>query len=636
MSGIGGVYRYDHGRLSGDTIQRITDALSHRGHDGTWVYHDDHAGIGKQELHATPESSRGPRRIVSDGRTVAGDVRLDNREQLFSELDVDTRPASTTDEQLVLAAYENWGKQTPRHLLGAFAFLVWDRRQSRLFGARDHMGVKPFYYADTGRELVVGSEEGAVLSHHGVDPTVDERRIGEFLLGRFPDEERTFYSQVSRLPPAHWIAASPDGVEQRQYWSLDATTTLDLGSDEAYERRFRDLFSDAVRARLRGLGSTGAMLSGGLDSSSIVCTANELLGSTGRERLPTYSFVFDSVPESDESEYIEAVLAEGNYDATYIHGDELNPLSALDICGRSLAGPLHYPNAVLDRQAFREARDEGVGVILSGYLGDDIVSHGFEWLPHLFLRGRWRRLLEEVVNLDETFGETPREVVWQRVVLPLVPPIVRSVYSRLRGGRDRQIPEVVSGEFARRLELADRLRRSGDGGPRGYSPSRRHAEAIRRPLNTAGFEIQDRLSAPFGIEKRFPFADIRLVEFCVSLPRDQILREGRTKDIMRRALSEALPPKIENRRDKRYVGPNFNEQFKGGLSTVERLFDEFSPDSTRYVDVEAVRTAIEAYTGEDGDEDAGHLELFQLWNATALCYWIDASPRNDVFRPDHS
>jgi len=197
------------------------------------------------------------------------------------------------------------GEHCPEHLIGSFAFVIWDADEETAFCARDRFGVKPLYVYSGDDAFAVASEMKALLALPFVSPAVDEVNIGDFLEGTFHDKERTFYQSLRRLPPAHATTVRGDDTEEWQYWDLDPTRTISLESDAAYERRFRELFEQAVDCRLRSSGTVGTSLSGGLDSSSITVMARELLPE--QQSLHTFSNVYDDAPSADEREFIESV-----------------------------------------------------------------------------------------------------------------------------------------------------------------------------------------------------------------------------------------------------------------------------------------------------------------------------------------
>src|SRR2546425_624531 len=301
--------------------------LEHRGPDGTGAWREGPVALGHGMLHTTPESLREQQPLVGTrgDLVLAADARIDNRGELCSLLPA---PSDATDAELILAAYERWGEHCPEHLLGDFAFAIWDGRTERLFCARDHFGVKPLYYHHRpGRLFAFASEIKGLLALADIPRRLNETRVAAYLVPLFEDKEVTFYEEILRLPPAHRLTVNRDGARTERYWALDPGHELRLGSDEAYAEAFRELFTDAVRCRLRSAFPVGAMLSGGLDSSSIVCVARRLVAADGGARLHTISANFDEPPQIAERRFLNAVVAQNGVRPHYLRGDPTTPLT---------------------------------------------------------------------------------------------------------------------------------------------------------------------------------------------------------------------------------------------------------------------------------------------------------------------
>ena len=241
----------------------------------------------------------------------------------ISDLNLDWRGEVVPDSSLILYAYHRWGETCVDHLLGDFAFAIWDAHKHHLFCARDHMGVKPFYYYSTDGLFAFASEIKALFCVPGIPRNTNEKTLAFRLAEIDPDPAATSYLQIHRLPAAHAMTVSLSGLRIYPYWSLDPRHEIHFETDEEYENAFRTLFIDAVRCRMRSSHPLGSELSGGLDSSSVVCVARHLLRQENRDHkalsLHTFSAVFDKVPECDERTYINYVLSEGNLTPHFIY-----------------------------------------------------------------------------------------------------------------------------------------------------------------------------------------------------------------------------------------------------------------------------------------------------------------------------
>ena len=369
MSGIVGTYRPGAPAVRAE-LPRMAETIAHRGRDGMDLWNDGPVGFGHVMLCTTPESLRETLPSVSpDGDlAITADARIDNRDELLASVGRSARPGGEMpDSELIMAAYQKWGERCVEHLLGDFAFAIWDKRRQTLFCARDHFGVKPFVYYSCGSVFAFASEIKALLCLPYAPRQLDEVRVGDYLTSTFDDTGRTFYQDIRRLPPAHSMTVSRAGVRLSEYWSLDPSREVRLGGDHEYAEAFREVFTEAVRCRLRSAFPLGSLLSGGLDSSAVTCVARDLLSQKGELCLATFSAVFDEVTQCDERPFIDAVLAQDSVRPQFVHGDRLSPLADIDRVHWHQDEPLGAFNLFLNWALYGAAKEQGVRVLLDGF-----------------------------------------------------------------------------------------------------------------------------------------------------------------------------------------------------------------------------------------------------------------------------
>lgn len=606
--------------------------LAHRGPDRAGVWQQDSIGMGHQMLMTTPESLRERLPLVDDdGFVLTADARIDNRRELICTLGLGTRDDQNIgDGDLILAAYKRWREQTPEHLLGDFAFAIWDTARQTLFCARDPIGIRPFYYFHCSEKLFAfASEIKGVLACSDIPRRINERKVSDHLTRSFNDTRSTFYQDVVRLPAAHSLTVGRQGMQLRRYWSLDCTRDLRLAGDEEYAAAFREIFIDAVRCRTRSAFPVGSTLSGGLDSSSIACTANLLLPESQRP-LRTFSAIFPSLSESelrriDERPYIDAVLKSGRFDQTYVHADQASPLADWPSVSRHLGDACLAPNLYMHWGLYQAAAAKGVRVLLDGLDGDTTVSHGLGFLTDLVRAGRWMRLLSEVRALSCTNSVSGpiRSNVWQLGIRPLVPePIVRT-WRALRSAS----PDSLDVEPVISQRLMEKVRANSDGreSPHNgslYSDARTsHWRALNSPLIPYAMEFADAASSAFAIEVRYPFFDRRLVEFCLAIPAEQKLRDGWTRSVMRRAVTGIVPAEIQWRTSKADLAPNFARGlFERDRRTIEDVVFSRLEGLREYVNVRAVQDAYARWVEQPKLHKRDALTLFAV---TTLALWFE-------------
>jgi len=628
MSGLAGVFYLDGRPPDRGVLDRMLESMVHRGPDGAGVWSEGSVGLCHRMLHTTPESLEEKLPLVRGGGNVAltADARIDNRDELFAALDLGHPREDVGDGELILAAYEKWGERCPERLLGDFAFAIWDRRKQQVFCARDHMGVKPFYYYSTDKLFAFASEIEALLCVPEVPRRLHEVRVADLLVHNVGDKTATFYEDIVRLVPAHSITVQPNKTSIKCYWTLDPTRELRLRSDQEYAEAFFETFAEAVRCRLRSAFPVGCELSGGLDTSAVACVARELLAQEGTRRLHTFSAVYTEAPESDESYFIDLVLAREGFQPHKVPVELLSPLQAprrvlWDADEPSILGGLSMPWGLAN-----EANRQGVRVLLNGYDGDTVVSHGIGRLAELAYTGRWGTLYTEIDAFSIELGWSRWEVLRSRVLRPLAPDFLlrawwvmhgRNPWSHTGGMYSGAIRE----DFARRIGVHERDQ-AADGSqdfPDSVKLSRRwHMQGLLHGVNQYMLEVTGKVGATSSVENRYPFFDRRLVEFCLALPPDQKLSRGWTRIVLRRAMANVMPDEIQWRKSKGNLTP--------GLVWSLLMFDRNLVEDTifknpegieRYADLDRLR---QAYVGCASRANAD--DVITIIKTVALALWL--------------
>jgi asparagine synthase (glutamine-hydrolysing) len=592
MSGIVGVVHRD-GTPAGDgDVAPALAAMASRGRDHRGVWSQGPAALGCAQSRITPQSAGETLPFHDHGRGVAvvHDARLDNREALAAQLDLGRSPlAEVPDGALLAAAWLRWGERCPEHLEGDFAFAVWDERERTLFCARDHLGTRLLYCHASPAVFVCASAIKGVLAAPRVPSRLNPEKVADFLIDVVPDAAPTFYSDIVSLRPGEsWLVAA--GLSRaRRYFALALPERVHPGNAAEVAAGFRAVLTTSIRQRLRAVRSVGSQLSGGLDSSSIVCIARSLQRSEGGGPLPTFSYVFPQTPAADESAYIRAVIAEGGVEPHFIDADAISPLTDLDAMLAALDEPFHGAPLPYQWRLLRLAAEVGVPVILDGFGGDSVVSYGLFYLAELAQRGRWLRLASQIRAVNRTQWIDPRSMLRTFVVEPSVPRWLRAARRSVLGRTARlPAPTFVAPELARRTALLDRFEAFWHSRPAPRGERDHHLADIERHLPAS---IIERSAAAFGVEVRFPYLDRRVIGYCLAVPPEQKIENGVTRMVARRALAGLLTPAVAARAGK--AGPATN--LVRNLLEVDRpALDELllGPAAERaspYLDLPALR-----------------------------------------------
>lgn len=632
MSGILGTYNLDGRPVDGLDLHAIGGATAHRGPDGERYWQGGPVGFGHQMLCTTPESLHESLPLVSGDATliVTSDARIDNRDELIKQtqpLKRSDRPV--TDAELILAAYRKWGVRCPEHLLGDFAFAIWDVSQQRLVCARDPFGVRPFYYHHIpGRRFAFASEAKGLLALSDVSSELNDLEMGRQLLLPLPsDASATSYREILALEPAHCMVVDRSGIRSNRYWDFDPDHEITLSSDAEYAEAFRELFFDSVRARVRSAYPVLTMLSGGMDSSSITCTAAMI----GRERAGqtchTFSAVFEDVPESDERQFISAVLRD--YDELrphYLYADRESPMNDRVLISSCQESP-SFGNAHINWNGYRAAKASGARVVLDGFDGDNVVSHGLGYFSQLAREKRFLNLALEVRAYAITKGQPWQPAVRAWLESYLAVPLRR----RLGLGRIRALlqPKTATSKVAApddrpwaeglSRHFADQVAPFIHYAPAPRTQREEQVEALRKAANDHICETQNKSAAHWGVEPTFPFLDRRLVEFCLALPPQQKIRRGRTRIVLRNAMAGILPEVVRNRPFKSNLEPGFHHGIrKFSMDAVRGVVHGEYPTADRYVDPEYLKSTHAKFVAQE--ESKAERQL--LLNSVALRVWL--------------
>ncbi len=644
MSAIFGIH-YPNGRpVSQSDLERMSAVMAHRGPDGGRLWCSGSVGLGHRMLRTTPESLNEllPFEDSSGDFVITADARIDNRRQLLNELrSPDLNLGAETDSELILAAYRRWGALCTERLVGDFAFAIWDRRQRVIFCARDHFGIKPFYYYFApGGAFVFATEIKALLALPEVPYELNEVRLGDHLADVIADAESTFFRAILRLPPAHAMTVGNGQATRQRYWSLDPCRDVRLGSDDEYAEAFREIFTEAVRHRLRAAGSVGSLLSGGLDSSSITCVARNMLAGDGHA-LKTFSAIFDVVPECDERQFINPILMENGVVPHFVQANQQGPLRCLNQLHSYQDQPPFGPNSAMIWSLYETVGKENVRVLLDGHDGDTTVSHGERYLHEVARAGHWLKLTAQLRAINRLQGGSTwaalRAYGWRYGVNPLISKhrplsLARRIY---RGARRRVLNgapplapalswrELLNPHFAAQINMSERYSTWRQSIARTAATEREaHYRALTHPMQAFALEIHDSSAGAFAIEKRYPFWDKPLVEFCLALPSQQKLNHGWTRVVMRRAMKGILPPEVQWRRSKMDFVPSLAYGLK--MFEREQLEDVIvrNPGAIEeYVNLRSLRQAYKRFLDQETEPDAK--DLFAIWKIVSLASWLN-------------
>jgi asparagine synthase (glutamine-hydrolysing) len=609
MSGIVGIVSGDGAPVDRELLGGMTDALTFRGPDGRSVWCEANVGFGHTRLSTTEEAVCEQQPCTLDGRAwIVADARIDARAELTRALADRGRPPldGVDDARLILHAYAAWGESCVEHLLGDFAFAIWDKAARRLFCARDQFGVKPFFYSQRGRAFVFGNTLECVRLHPAVSSELNDLAIADFLLfDRNMEPDTTAFRDIYRLPAGHvltWNLA--DGAPiVRRYWQVPTETEIRYRTTTDYVDRFKELLTSAVSDRLRTRRVAVAM-SGGLDSSMVAATAKRILADAGQPfDLQAHTVVYDHLMHDEERKYAGMVARALRVPINFFVADGYTPFDRCDARDGALPEPGSLAFRALAADFYTQVAEQS-RVLLTGHDADALLAESMgEHMTALARRRQFGRLIS-------TIG---RHALWFHRRPPLG---LRAWKRRTFGGvrpSGSELPEWLNPDLVSDLHLDERW----------HDVRRRRADRRSvRPRAAACmqwwsqvFESGDAGVLGVPIEYRYPFADVRLVSYLLAIP---VVPWCTDKTLIRMALEDAVPDAIRQRQ-KTPVPRDQVELVLG--QAADPSIDGFRPvDSfAKYVK----RSAVPPNTGAATSGDA-HLNL-RPWN---LNHWLQYGVEN--------
>lgn len=572
MSAIAGIWNFDGNPDAGSRCSRMLAAQAIYGRHDSAQWDMGSLCLGRCLQRTLPEDIHDNQPLVGGGGryVLVADVRLDNRDELIAALGIPSeRAPSLADADILLGAWERWQSACFDRLLGDYAFAVWDRDARSLVLARDHLGGRPLHY-HRGRSFVAFASMPKGLHVLPEIPRApDEERVAEHLALLPETGPKSFFKNVLRVEAGHWVTITEAGETARLHWQ-PSRTILRLSGPDEYAEAMRDQLDRAVRARLRGAGNlVGAHLSAGFDSSAVATSAAIQIAQTGGQVV-----AFTAVPREGYDGRSprgrngnEGPIAAGtaalypNMEHVLIRSGERSPVASLDRNFLLYDRPvLNLCNTTWVDSISDAARARKIGVMLTGQMGNMSISYGGETLlPQLLLGFRWLKWAKEAAALVRNRQMRALSVL----NLSFGPFMPRSLYRLIfRILEDRAVDvasySAINPERLKQLDL-DKLARE------------RSLDLTYRP-RVDGFEtrlwVLRRVDfgnnnagtlAGWGIDLRDPTTDRRLIEHCLSIPEEQLLVNGTTKALARRAFAGRVSHEVIEARAKGYQAADWHE-----------------------------------------------------------------------------
>jgi len=578
MSGIAGIIHFDGAPVEPGLVEKMTNAMAYRGPNGINHWVKSSVALGQCMLRTTPESLEETQPLTNEDESLVlvMDGRVDNWEELRRKLlGRGAELRNRSDAELVLRAYETWGRECLLHIDGDFALVIWDARRRMAFCARDRMGNKPFNYHWDGKTLSFSSELHTILALPWLRQELNEEMVAQYLAVEWFSRDQTLWKGIQRLVEAHWMEVGPKGVQTGKYWRPDFFSPLLYRNEYEYVEHYRELFFDTVRRMSRSQKKLAFEVSGGLDSSAIFAVAEQLrrqhkLLAPGIEG---YTLKFDDDSEADELEYCHAVSAQLG-----IRIHEVNPTSQSLQWYRDWARTYRefpgYPNGVMGAGIRELAREHGCRTLFTGDGGDEWVGGSRAYYEEEMVSGRWRNLYDSMkIDCWEVGAKRAWWWLGRAGAISFLPGFATEILRKVLAPRkaplyDRQAWLTPRLSHLLNLRKSERALQFSDIAL-GRMGHRGQIAMLFDAYTILARESEDRIASHFGIELRKPFLNTAMVQFAFSTPERLRLRGETNKVLHRSAMAGLLPPRVQERKTKAdfmVTFRNHTEEIKQTLS----------------------------------------------------------------------
>jgi asparagine synthase (glutamine-hydrolysing) len=631
MSAICGFIASDQDRDVLAPCERMLAAQSLYGPHSSSCRVNGSAAFGRGLYRLLPEDSFDSQPLLGGGGRylLAADLRLDNREDLLTTLgDTIGEPSSLSDSALLLACYERWGPALVDHIAGDFAFAVWDRADRKLVLARDPLGQRPLYFRRTNSHFAFSSMPSGILALDSTTPRPDAERFAEFLSDLRPSLWRSFFEDVTSVEPGNLLHLSGGTLRSERYWNPQLGG-LKLRSFDQYVEAYREQLDRAVTSCLRGAdGIIGSHLSSGYDSSAVTTTAARMLDKGGG-RVVAYTSAprlgFDGLPArgriADESGVAAITAAQHpNIEHVIIRPDGPSPIAAMQDMTPFAQQPLgNIKNAGWWTAINRDLSRRNISVLLTGENGNmSISAGGVNELADLVREGRWLTWLREVKGFKRN-----ENVRWRGLLAASwgawVPQRLWDWIVKINLDEDTRLgtPFLLT-QPLKDLVAARSAEEFWSSKPAANSRAVRLA-LLRRQSHGAS---RKSALARWGVDERDPTSNRRLLEFCLSLPTEMLIKDGVRRPLARAVLADRLPPEVLYPSHRGYQSADWYEHIT--QAEAKALFDsvaDYAP-ARAIIDMDMLGRLVDEWPTSDWHRPAVFCDYAVVTNALSSAHFI--------------
>ncbi len=550
MSGFFGIFNRNGKAIEEEVVETMLDAMSYWDPDKNGTWSEGPAALGHAMLWNTPESKYEYLPLKKDAIVLTMDARIDNREELAKEIELPDRPMSKIgDSEFILGAYAKWGEECPKHLLGDFAFALWDEKKQQLFCARDHIGIKQLFYHQSDDAFIFGNDLKSLVEHPYIEKKINNKAVANYLVNyQLNSRTLTFFEGVKKLLPAHHMTVTDKRIVIRKYWNIASKVKLESPTINEYAKKLRELLEQAVCDRLRTDFPVSSHLSGGLDSSSVAVIAARKLYKQGK-KLNAYNWIHEPTKTDDPMNFewhnSKMISDIENIEHSYIS------MSAESLYGFMSERDIVYGETVdlwYEYPLRRSAQQKGSRTILSGWGGDEFVTYkGRAYYIDLVCKGRIIKAFRELSSFAKENNRSTLKsfisLLYFKVLMPCIPKKVYCCMPKNTCQSIKKFYPFLKKDFLplmkQELKKASYL-------------NRQSGRTVRDDMLTywesghviTRIESWETEATKNRLTYAYPMLDKRIIEFMLQVPAEYLVNDREGRYLFRLAMKEILPSEI--------------------------------------------------------------------------------------------
>ena len=610
MSGILFQINHDGSQVNRKDFLKMFSLIEHRGGDGSNHIFNDNVSAGCHYFWTTPEDVGETQPLVSKDKNIwlLLDGRIDNREELINGLGLNVKSAgSLPDAALFLEAYQKWQERCFSKLVGSFAAIIYLPKVKKIFALRDQAGDRTLFYYNDKKKLIISSEPYSITTSSTVPKILNKKKVAEYLALKHPTDSDSYFQDIYELLPAHYVEFKSSKAISKRYWEVNPSERIRYRTDDEYAGHFLELFEKSISSKMRSVKPPGVMMSGGLDSTSIAAIA----GKYSEGNIKTFSYIFKKYKNCDESDYIKKFCNMHDADSFKLNGDEYLPL--VDV-NKPCVSP-NFPNEdsyqTLKNELYRRVLCSGSNVLLTGWYADQLFAGAEHWLKDGFRDLNLPVVynnLKHLVSQNGLMGLRKDSAV--RTALRPFRPIKNLIWGP---------PPVIEKYSNMTLYAKSLINDTGDWNSEIEKTGRKG-----QILNVLGLRTAYDASAcshcttGVNIDFRYPYRDIRLIEFFLKLPAYQLYdsTEYKSKYILRNAMKGKLPREILERRKSTDFIDLLEESYRLNKKDKNRMLENGIDELGEYIDNNILNVIINKKF-----RDYKGLESNLFWAAYTYLEW---------------